>query len=130
MATKTSKITLATNGRCEVLDIRPTGQWVLIPVTSADGRAGVIRRELYKASDGRMFVVNGDGFDEVRADALGTWRLVGVRFLEGEWHYGADGTLVPGPMPVRSARRMPVWAVPGASDLTKTKEADEGMSFC
>ena len=119
MAMKTKKITRAARGRCEVLDIRPTGQWTLIPVTSADGRAGAIRRELYKASDGRMFVLNGDGFDEVRSDALGTWRLVGVRFLEGEWHYGEDGALVPGPRPIR--RMPPVWAVPGASDLTKTK---------
>jgi hypothetical protein len=126
MMEKTRKITDVANGRCEIVDIRPTGQWVLIPVTSSDGRAGVIRRELHRASDGRMFVLNHGGFDEVRADALGTWRLVGVRFLDGEWHYGDNGALVPGPAPVKEP---PAWVVPGVSEL-RSKEARSWMSFC
>lgn len=118
------RITNVADKDCEVLSIRPTNEWVIIPVTSADGRAGFIRRQIWMSDEGRLFVLNGEHFDEVRQDALGAYRFVGTRFLEGEWHYD-DGTLVAGPQPVKKA---PIWAVPDVP--TKKAESDYGMSFC
>ena len=124
MAKKITNTNVATK-RCETLDIRPTSDWVIIPVTAPNGRAGFIRRQLWMSDEGRLFVLNGTSFDEVRQDALGAYRMIGVRFMEGEWHYDDNGVLVAGPEP---AKKEPIWVVPNVP--TKAKQDDCWMSFC
>lgn len=121
-----TRITDATSGA--TIEIFPTSEWALIPVTSADGRHGVIRRQLYAARDGRLFVLVGKGFEGVERAPLGGYRLTGIRFLEGEWHFGEDGTLVPGPEP---RKEPPAWVIPGVpSPSSLSPSAYDGWDFC
>lgn len=106
----------------DTFTIRPTSEWALIPVTRPDGRPGFIRRQIYASASGRLFILDGNEFAEVRRTALGGYCLTSARFVTDEgWQasnasHGID----------HGTRRMPIWNVP---NVPAHKEDDYGMSF-